>query len=457
MKPKILTIIFLLTIIALGGCKKYLEAKSDQSLKVINNLNDLQALLDNYSKINTLGASADEASTDDYYLSTVSYQALSLDQLRNLYTWQPANLFYPYTNITNDWTQIYNTVYIANVVLDNMDNVQRTPANAVMWDNIKGQAYFLRAYAFLKTAGIWALTYDGNSSDNDLGIPLRLTSNFNVPSTRSSVTQTYNQIIADSKSAISLLTGPAIHPYRSGKPAAYALLSKTYLTMRKYAEAGAYADSCLQVYNTLVDFNTYNSSTTYPIPQFNKEVIYDTYVGGTGAGLIAMSNAKIDTILYSLYAANDLRTTLYFKANTDGSKAFRGSFHGTALAFNGIATDEIYLIRAECNARSGNTSAAMSDVNTLLKQRYKTGLFTPLTASTSNDALAKILIERQKELIMRGTRWTDIKRLNKDGAGIILKRMINGQLYTLSPNDKRYALAIPEDVISLSGMQQNPR
>lgn len=457
MKLKIYTIIFLIAVIAISGCKKYLEAKSDQSLKVINNLDDLQGLLDNYSKINTLGPSADEGSSDDYYLSTASYQALTYDQLRNLYTWQPANLFYPYTNITNDWTQIYNTVYIANVVLDNMDNVQRTPANAILWDNIKGQAYFLRAYAFLKTAGIWSLAYDSSTSDNDLGIPLRLTSNFNVPSTRSSVTQTYNQIIADTKNAISLLTGPAIHPYRSGKPAAYALLSKTYLVMRKYAEAGVYADSCLQVYNTLVDFNTYNSATTYPITQFNKEVIYDTYVGGTGSSLISTSNAKIDTTLFSLYAPNDLRTTLFFKVNTDGSKAFRGSYHGTALAFNGIAIDEVYLIRGECYARSGNTSAAMADLNTLLKARYKTGTFLILTASSSSDALSKILTERQKELVMRGTRWTDIKRLNKDGAGITLKRIINGQQYILPPNDKRFALPIPEDVISLSGMQQNPR
>lgn len=99
----------------------------------------------------------------------------------------------------------------------------------------------------------------------------------------------------------------------------------------------------------------------------------------------------------------------------------------------------------------------MADLNALLKQRYKSGTFLPLTATDNNDALSKILVERQKELVMRGTRWTDIKRLNKMGAGITLRRNINGQLFTLPPNDNRYALALPDDIITLSGMKQNPR
>ncbi|SEM08104.1 hypothetical protein SAMN05216436_101351 [bacterium A37T11] len=57
---------------------------------------------------------------------------------------------------------------------------------------------------------------------------------------------------------------------------------------------------------------------------------------------------------------------------------------------------------------------------------------------------------------MRGLRWMDIKRLNKEGANITLTRNLNGQIYTLPPNDPRFALPIPEDVIDLSGMQQNP-
>jgi len=72
-------------------------------------------------------------------------------------------------------------------------------------------------------------------------------------------------------------------------------------------------------------------------------------------------------------------------------------------------------------------------------------------------ALGTILNERRKELLFRGLRWSDVKRLNRDGAGIILSREINNQEFVLPPNDKRYAIALPEDVLEMTGMEQNPR
>ena len=92
-----------------------------------------------------------------------------------------------------------------------------------------------------------------------------------------------------------------------------------------------------------------------------------------------------------------------------------------------------------------------------MSKRWKTGTFNPFTASDPTEALALILQERRKELLMRGLRWMDIKRLNEEGAGISLSRRLNSQLITLSPGDPRFALPIPEDVIALSGMQQNPK
>jgi hypothetical protein len=100
---------------------------------------------------------------------------------------------------------------------------------------------------------------------------------------------------------------------------------------------------------------------------------------------------------------------------------------------------------------------ALSDLNTLLVKRWTNGNFTPFTASSALEAQDTILEERRKELAFRGLRWTDLRRLNKEGANITLTRLLFGQTYHLSPNSPYYVLPIPPDVIALSGIQQNQR
>ena len=226
--------------------------------------------------------------------------------------------------------------------------------------------------------------------------------------------------------------------------------------MRKYDQVLLYADSSLKLYSTLLDYNTINTAANKPFPEFIPEIIYYAYTNNNYYYMPIQE--KVDSSLYRSYNDNDLRKHAFFKANNDGSHAFKGSYHssGSGLFF-GLAVDEVYLMRAEAYARQGKVSEAMDDLNTLLAKRWKDGMFTPFTAAGKEEALQLILKERRKELLLRGLRWTDIKRLNKEGANITLTRVLNGQTYTLQPNDSRYALPIPEDVIEISGMTQNPR
>ena len=235
------------------------------------------------------------------------------------------------------------------------------------------------------------------------------------------------------------------------------MLARVYLSMQDYDNALIYADACLQQYNTLIDYNPPISTTsTSPFLPFNDEVIFNITLNNYG--IFFGTRAIIDSTLYKSYNTNDLRRTIFFRT-VSGNPVWKGSYFGGSTKFSGLATDEVYLIRAECNARKGNTAPALADLNTLMQKRWKnTVTFPPVTAIDADDALRKILIERRKELIFRGLRWTDLRRLNKDTRfAVILTRTVTGQPNTLPNNDQRYVLPIPDDVIRISGIAQNPR
>jgi starch-binding outer membrane protein, SusD/RagB family len=165
---------------------------------------------------------------------------------------------------------------------------------------------------------------------------------------------------------------------------------------------------------------------------------------------------RVDTDLYDLYSNNDLRKTIYFK-NTGGVITFKGNYHfNTSSLFCGLASDEILLIRAECYARKGNKDAAMDDLNALLITRWKNnGSWVPYIVNSADEALSKVLIERRKELILRGLRWSDLRRLNKDDRfKITISRTIGGNTFLLEPNSYKYTFPLPDDVIAQTGMPQ---
>ncbi len=437
------------------SCKKYLDEKSNAALAIPTALTDLQALLDNYDRFSRTGdGSSAEMSADNYYVTTTDWNTLP-EEYRRLYTWEKDNILPPYPN---NWSGYYNQVYIANTVLDLLPTMQRNSSNANKWDHIYSQAHFWRAKALQQLVFGWCLAYDETTANKDLGLPLRTDADFNKTSIRSSVAETYQLIVQDLAASINGLPVTDVTPMRPTKPAAYGLLARTYLAMRKYDLAGKYADSCLQLKNSLLDYNSLVPTATYPLPAFNTgniEILLECR--SLNPPLLDYSMSKTDSLLYASYATNDLRKSLFFLNNNNGTYGFKGSYEGSGSQFTGIAVDEVWLMRAECQARTGNIPAAMSDLNSLMVKRWKNGSFIPITAANATEALDKILMERRKELLYRNWRWMDIKRLNKEGANIVLKRIINNQTYTLMPNDNKYALPIPEQVIALSGMPQNPR
>lgn len=447
---------FILMVLITPGCKKFLDEKPYEKQETIENLEDLQKLLNNEPALNQKNPKAAEISADDYYLTDVGWKGLN-DFDKRIYTWDKHNLFPEDPN--NDWSNTYAVVKTANIVLYHMDKVSRTPGDEDEWRNIKGQALFLRGYAFLQAASIWTVAYDDATAHTTLGIPLRLDPDDNIPTTRSTLKQTYDQIIGDLKAAadlLPLLPRGIVYP---SKAAAYAVLARTYLSMGKYTDMGAYADQCLKIKATLKDFNAIQE---HPITGYPFAPIYSNEEEIIMAGVMATTQAlnpaiaRIDSGLYALYNENDLRKKLFFRNSGNNTFCFRGSYTGSWTLFTGLATDEVYLMRAEYYARSGKVSDALNDLNILLQKRFVKGTFVPPFVNSQKALVMLILTERRKELIMRGLRWIDVKRLNKENAGIVLKRVVEERIYTLTPNSPGYAMPIPEDVIRLTGIKQNP-
>ena len=440
------TAFYIVIVISCFSCKKYLAEKTNKKLVVPATLQDATAMMDTYDLLARYYPSMPIESDDDCFF-TDNYLNTANLFVRGNYVWEK--------EIYNDqeWVYAYQVVLNSNIVLQTLDNIPVNAGNVAEWNRVKGSALLFRAYAFYHVAQSYAAPYFKTTAAQQLGIPLRLDPDINSVSVRSSLEQTYRQIISDLDASVTVLPVQTSIVSRPNKAAAFGLLARTYLAMGDYPNAKLNADSCLSYKSTLIDYNTLNSAAANPLSVFNSEVILPSslYV------ILNPPDMKIDSLLMTSYSTNDLRKSIFFQLNA-GQYNFKGSYNGDPTAFSGIAVDEIYLTRAECNARMGNKDAALADLNTLLIKRFKTNTFVPVTATDANDALIKILMERRKELVQRGTRWTDLRRLNADPAfAKTLTRIINGQTYILPPNDPRYTMYFPLRVIAQSGMQQNVR
>ncbi len=445
------------------ACQKYLDKKPDDSLILPTTLGDYNSILEDNAKFQNLYPATGDMGGDEYYIDSSYFLTLSSEN-RAIHTWASD---IEQVTITSDWRKVYATIYGSNIVLDGLKKIEATtPADMQLKANLIGRALFIRAFGFYCMEEGYGQPYKMTTNAIDLGIPLRLSTDLTAKSTRATVKEVFEQILIDLKQSAQNLPVSTLYLNYPTKAAAYGLLARVCLTMQDYAQAGKYADSSLQLKSSLVDYNTLSTTSTSPFtasaPDF-PEVLYSSSLGTTTLFSSGNSNQRIDSVLLNSYVANDLRKTLFFRLNTTSNTYYFKAKYVSYNFSNGPCIDEMYLIRAECNARAGNTTAAMKDLNDLLKTRWKkntngTTTYVDLIASSANDALVKVISERRKELCFRGLRWIDLRRLNQDPQfAVTLKRVLSGVTYTLAPNDPKYALPIPQTEIDYSGIPQNKR
>ena len=454
MNTKYIYTILLMSMLSAIGCKKFLDEKPAKNLAVPSTLDELKLLLQNTGIFNEGNTSVAEAFADNYYVSVLDYPNMSQEASREKYKWGEG--CFPNTAPSSEWSRIFQQLYVANVVLDALEKIQRTESNAKFWDEVKGTACFFRAKGWFEAIGIWTLPYKAATAAQELGIPIRTTPEFENKVPRSTLQQSVDAVLTDLLEAAAKC--PLQTTYRSSptRSAAYSLLSRVYLYTGQYEKCVEVSDSCLRVNNRLMNYNQINGSPNYPFPENNEEVIFVAKALSESPAIY--SRAVIDSVLYGMYDDNDLRKTLYYRKNASNILAFRGSYAGSGAPFIGTTVDEIMLNYAEAAARTGKIAKAIELMNQLLVTRYKTGTYLPKSGLGQQETLDWVIKERRKELSYRCLRWNDLKRLNQEVryAATIIHYIPGGEV-RLIPGDKRYAAIIPEEATVKGGLEQNPR
>lgn len=461
MKIKIL-IIAALILTGLGSCKKYLDAVPVKGKVVPKTLADFEEFLNDII-LSQSGYIYPEFMGDDILFSNIT--SPTTDRRSKSYTWQKDLLLS--TEDDSEWNAPYNYIYIFNLVLDNLQTAtQGTDQNR---NRLKGEALTQRAYYLFTLANLYGKDYVAATASTDLSVPLMLHADLEAIAKRATVQEVYDQVINDLQTAISIADFPDmgrnyIHP---GKLAATALLARVYLFKGDYVNAQKYANDVLAKKSTLFDWNTMSFSnparpsastiSNMPLPQNNIENIFTKTASNSGLLVRFMASDDLLTVL----TQNDLRYVFSFtKLTSTGapSTSVNPDYLGTTPNFS-IGVPEMMLTKAECLARSGDKDAAMAVLKTLRLKRFKTDAEATLTATSADDALLKVLQERRRELLFRGVRWFELKRLNRDDRfKKTLSRVVSAQTYTLEPNSGRYPLQIAPKIIGINPLiTQNER
>lgn len=297
----------------------------------------------------------------------------------------------------------------------------------------------------------------------------------------------YAMVVKDLTEAIPDLSR-LTHRRKISKLAAYFYLARVYMTMQNFNAAKEQLDQAfleipkakvpLQLYDYNVVLDPEAEGTWFPLlfgvllagqplSYNNTQVIYNievsavSYVGGQ-ANAFVMSPQTV-----SLFDASDKRLNLFDPIEFNGSASLPlGMRHPIGFSTQvGASLPDLYLMRAECNARANNLAEAVADLETLRSKRTGTPKVNSTIASNQQALVRFILDERVREFTYTGLRWLDMRRLSVDPLyrdHVKLKHEVRNnttgavvETHTLRP--ERFALKFGERVLRDSrGLEENP-
>ncbi|WP_165384749.1 RagB/SusD family nutrient uptake outer membrane protein [Sphingobacterium corticibacterium] len=453
------TVFFLTILFCLGCGKSFLEKKTNVSDLTPYRIQDYQALLDDASTMNNWSScQLGTIAADEIQVDEVALQNFNPYHQRNTYLWYRENLFQG--EQSNDWNRAFQRILYCNQVLDGLAGLTPSEGDTEAWNNVKGSALFYRAYAYYQLAQLFCEVYDAETAVNSLGLPLRKEADITVTVGRSNLQDTYDFMLNDLKTAYDLLPLEPLVYERPSRLAVQSLLARIYWNLGKYDEALDESVQVLQTKNILIDYNSVEPnpapvSIFLPIAKNNPEIIFDATMSMpqiASIGAVAVNETQIE-----LYEEGDLRKNIYFK-EFNGFTIYLGSYSSRGAPFSGFSVGELLLVAAECEARKGNLERALLYLNRLRSHRFGSSSFTELISDDQTEILEWILLERRRELVFRGVRWEDIRRLNKEMRFpvTIVKTFLDEKI-EIFPGDSRYVFPLPDNAVDLGGLEQNNR
>lgn len=343
-----------------------------------------------------------------------------------------------------NWAGYYQVLFYANFIIEHAHEI--TEGSEAEINQIKGEAYAMRAYMHFVLANLFGQPYTRTGAPDTKAVPLKLDTDLEGESFRNTVGEIYTSVLADFRQAQTLLNvdkwdDPTL-TYRFTVGSIPALLSRVYLYMGDWTNAYAAAEEALKTHAALEDFRA--EGFKLPNQYQSVEAILPLEMTVTSSYKNAVS---VLPSFLALYADGDLRPNAFFAAaDKNGNRAcLKGGDNSFRCT---IRSAELYLNSAEAAAQLGKPEEARQRLLQLMEKRYTAEAFaqkkTQVEAMQKDALINEIISERARELAFEGQRWFDLRRTTRPR----LEKHIADKDYVLEQDDARYTLRIPREAIA---------
>ena len=362
----------------------------------------------------------------------------------------------------SDETTYYNGyagISTANLIIENAPTA--TEATDAERGQVIAQAKILRAMKYFTLVNYYAKTYNAATAATDGGVPLITSAEVGATYTQPSVQEIYDFIVQDISEALPALPERALNVLYADKATAYALAARVYLQMGNYQEALASAGEALKRNDRLFDWVAFynDNAAVLSVPDVYQSITSpmgfdyeENYIFCHGNNSYSGNDLQMREDRGNRFEQGDAHFMSRWKIRTMAGSTYYNPNMGGYFNRGGLTTTEVYLIQAECLARTGNVAGAMDVLNTVRQKRILPEYYQPLAASSADEAIDMIIKVKGDALVQTIIPFCDARRLNLEPAHArTLTKVENGQQYTLSPSSHMWVMPFPMGAVKNSG------